>query len=252
MADYKTPYPLGVRGASPRGKFETFSSAIPARHLPDLVSYTYGMPPVYDQGEESDCVANGTAAGLSFFWNKRDAKWYDFSRAAIYSQGKLLYEGGDFSTPGMFPASALELVRDKGPVLESDVPSIPRNVESTAPLADNLFHPELRIKTFVEVDTDADSVMQAFHGAGPVLMAVDWPNSWFDPNPDGTLPAPDYSAGGHFVLGTAYDKDRQAVKIRNSWGGAWGVDEGYAWLPFRYLSTQGMNYYSIRVEAPAA
>jgi len=46
--------------------------------------------------------------------------------------------------------------------------------------------------------------------------------------------------GGHAVVTVGYDDNRKigkykgALKIRNSWGTAWG-EEGYGWLPYAYV-----------------
>ena len=46
--------------------------------------------------------------------------------------------------------------------------------------------------------------------------------------------------GGHAVVAVGYDdnrkvgKDKGALKIRNSWGTAWG-EAGYGWLPYSYI-----------------
>lgn len=50
----------------------------------------------------------------------------------------------------------------------------------------------------------------------------------------------DTNKGGHAVVAVGYDDNRQigdergALKIRNSWGAGWG-EEGYGWLPYRYV-----------------
>ena len=46
--------------------------------------------------------------------------------------------------------------------------------------------------------------------------------------------------GGHAVVAVGYDDNRKignekgALKIRNSWGTAWG-EGGYGWLPYTYI-----------------
>ena len=246
MANPKHPYPLGVKGASPRGKFKPFKASLAASHLPSSVSYWYGMPSVYDQGDMSDCVANATNACVSFFLKKRHNEVVDLSRAATYSQGKLDYEQADFSEPGMYPASALELFQAKGGVLESTFPSTDANVTSTSALPASDWNASYEIKTFTEVDNNVNAIKQALHSAGPVIFAVDWQNSWFVPDKNNVLPAPDYSAGGHCILIVGYDDAKQAFMIRNSWGSSWAL-HGYAWMPYEFVANYAMNSYTIQI-----
>lgn len=40
--------------------------------------------------------------------------------------------------------------------------------------------------------------------------------------------------GGHAFLVVGYDDDKNALKVVNSWGGAWGQD-GFGWMDYSYL-----------------
>ncbi|HEX5404793.1 MAG TPA: C1 family peptidase [Pseudonocardiaceae bacterium] len=50
------------------------------------------------------------------------------------------------------------------------------------------------------------------------------------------LPGPgEQVLGGHAVLATGYDDDRQRFLVHNSWGTEWGMD-GYFTMPYAYLA----------------
>jgi hypothetical protein len=60
----------------------------------------------------------------------------------------------------------------------------------------------------------------------------------------GTFTAVENGAGttGHAMLAIGYDDERQAFRIVNSWGAAWG-DGGFAWLAYAVWETQvGTGY----------
>ena len=251
MQDYSKRR-LGVRGPSPRGIFPRFTAAMPPSHLPSEVSYEDAFGPIFDQGDEPDCEAHALAGIFTLYFHKRTGKWFDFSRAAIYVQGKLQFENADFTDPGMYPATGLQLVEAKGNVFELVYPTTDLNVEKRVTIPDELWHDEFKIVTFTEVDPTPEAVMLALHSGGPIAMAVDWAKSWFTPDANGVLPPRDYSAGGHYIIGGAYAKSKPflpngGVKIRNSWGPGWGR-AGWAWLPFEQLQTSAMNFYTIRVD----
>jgi hypothetical protein len=66
---------------------------------------------------------------------------------------------------------------------------------------------------------------------GPAMAGTIWPESAFDVDSDGFLVVDRKSqiAGGHEYVISAYDADKQAFRIDNSWGEAWGV-RGSAWV----------------------
>lgn len=77
----------------------------------------------------------------------------------------------------------------------------------------------------------------------------------------GKIPFPasvnESAKGGHAVVAVGYDDDlvitnkfdnsqtKGALKIRNSWGTAWG-EEGYGWLPYEYvLKRQAVDFWTM-------
>ncbi|MFF8589928.1 hypothetical protein ACF061_00570 [Streptomyces sp. NPDC015220] len=66
---------------------------------------------------------------------------------------------------------------------------------------------------------------------GPVMVGTVWMESMFDVDPDGYVVVDRKSsvAGGHEYVISAYDVNRQAYRIDNSWGESWAA-RGSAWL----------------------
>jgi C1A family cysteine protease len=243
-------FKLGVIGASPRGLFPRFSAPRPFEpKFPWDYSYDYDFPPVWDQKDASDCVANATCAVVEFYLKKYRGLDVNLSRAAVYQQGKLLYEAGDFDQPGMYPASALKLFQERGAILEKDYPSTDANINSTSD-KELKFDPQYKISDFTEVENTGEATMEALHEAGPCVFALDWANSFFTPNPDGTLPAYDFSAGGHCVAldgGALASMSKGAGLLRNSWGDKWGIKGGKAWISLDQITQTALNIYTIKV-----
>jgi hypothetical protein len=66
---------------------------------------------------------------------------------------------------------------------------------------------------------------------GPVVVGTWWYDRMFAVDADGFLRIEGEIAGGHAYLIIGYDVKRDAFRVVNSWGTAWGVN-GRAWLRF--------------------
>ncbi len=67
----------------------------------------------------------------------------------------------------------------------------------------------------------------------------------------GIMPMPDFSKekviGGHAIVAVGYDDSKQALLIRNSWGGSWGIG-GYFYMPYAYATNGNLadDFWTIR------
>lgn len=79
-----------------------------------------------------------------------------------------------------------------------------------------------KIAAYYAVPKTVDSIKRALVQHGTLVLGTPWFNSWFDPRPDGTLPAADYQVGGHAIDADGYDQI--GIWLPNSWGTDWGVN----------------------------
>lgn len=76
----------------------------------------------------------------------------------------------------------------------------------------------------------AETALGALLERGPVVVGSWWHWDMFEPDPaDGVLDVDGGRAGGHAYLANGVNLDRGLVRIKNSWGRAWGRN-GYAYL----------------------
>ncbi|MEU5496187.1 hypothetical protein [Streptomyces griseofuscus] len=75
------------------------------------------------------------------------------------------------------------------------------------------------------------AALQSALQSGPVMAGTVWLQSMFDTDPDGFVVVDRKSevAGGHEYVISAYDAERAAYRLDNSWGDSWGV-RGSAWF----------------------
>ncbi len=168
------------------------------------------MPGVINQGTTPQCVAYASA-GVKAWQDMRDQHTAidAFDEAAFFA-------GIGGSDNGAIPRNALSYLLHTGYPIKR--------------------HPELasqhRIAAYYAVPVSIPDIKSAIQAFGPLLLAVDWATSWFEPLPNGKLPAPDKSAGGHAIYAWGWD-DRIGLLLRNSWDG-WGMN-GNCYLPYAYL-----------------
>lgn len=83
---------------------------------------------------------------------------------------------------------------------------------------------------------DVETVTRGLLVVGPVVVGTLWTSGMFAPDSQGFLKPTGDAAGGHAYLLNGVNVKEEKVRIKNSWGRAWG-DNGYAWLRFEDLAT---------------
>ena len=65
---------------------------------------------------------------------------------------------------------------------------------------------------------------------GPVVIGSDWYQGMSQPDGVGVIRPTGAVLGGHCYLAVGYDPARALIRLQNSWGAAWGVDGGQAFI----------------------
>lgn len=73
-------------------------------------------------------------------------------------------------------------------------------------------------------------------GQGTVVVGTMWYNGMFTPDENGYIHPTGPEAGGHAYLLAGYSRDRDAFRVVNSWGRAWG-QSGRAWISSADMAT---------------
>jgi hypothetical protein len=167
-----------------------------------------GMPPVLDQHATPMCVAYSSSAMKAWQDRRDQERFFDFDEPRFFRE-----IGG--TSAGAYVRDAMDRMRAVGyPVTGS---------------GDAGHH---RIAAYYAVPRDPGAIRAAIHDLGPVVLSTPWHQAWFRPRGDGTLPAPDTVVGGHAIV--AYGWDQRGLRLRNSWGSAWGIG-GDCWMPDAYV-----------------
>ena len=221
---------------------------------PIEIDYRPLLPPCFDQMHRGVCVSEG-AIGVKAFQEIQEGDYPDdgLSVAHLYCEIKRL-EGN--TNEGAMPKSAMQILKNIGVCKEStmpfhllsdlpegQLPKIPSNVYEEAS--------KYKIKKFAQICSPFDisrkhllNIIRAtLRNEGVFTLALLIYDN-FIPDIDGFLPLPQGDIkGGHqtAIIGDlpnikCPDGSLGALILRNSWGTSWGCLNGYAYLPYSWLT----------------
>jgi hypothetical protein len=213
VTDDLSTYGLGALPDEPDGRDYPVSALYAAEGLTPTAalpaSYMApGMPPVLDQHATPMCVAYSSSAMKAWQDRRDQERIFDFDEPAFFAA-----IGG--TAQGARVRAAMERMRSTGYPVTG--------------VGDAGHH---RIAAYYAVPLDIAVIRAAIHDLGPIVVSTPWYRSWFRPAA-GVLPEPDTLVGGHAIV--AYGWDARGLRLRNSWGSAWGV-AGDCWMPESFVA----------------
>lgn len=219
------------------------------RRRPAEVDLRRWCSPIEDQGSLGSCTANAGVALLEYYQRRAFGKHLDGSRLFLYKATRnLLGWTGD---TGAYLRTTMKAMVLFGVPPEQHWPYVIADYEQEPPAFCYAFAQNYKTIRFYRHDPPSASTTQVLESVKRHL-AAGLPSmfgfSVYSSMPGlgertGEIPFPkagDALLGGHAVLAVGYEdarrvgRDRGALLIRNSWGRAWG-DDGYGWLPYRYV-----------------
>ena len=223
-----------------------------------------GLPPIGDQGAQGSCVSWATGYYMKSYQEGREHGWplgdpaHQFSPRFLYNQLHAFDEGSTFE-------GNLDLLLEQGCASMADEPYDDGDY-LTYPTADSYRTAiPFRAQDYAYLGNgetwDIFDAVKTLSAAGE-LVAVGIPVYRPDPYTPGRfdlltqgdshyeMPAAEdvFLAGFHAVTIVGYDETafsgQGAYRIVNSWGDTWG-DAGFAWLSEAFLTTFGLDFYTM-------
>ncbi len=202
------------------------------------------MPSVGNQGGEGSCVAFsvGYATRSAEQYYRTNSTSYSnslniFSPEFLYNQVKLNSDCGS----GTSIVTALDFIVAKGICTFQSMPYTSSNGCSLLPTSTQTAEAlNYRITGYSKIiNTDRGAIKSIISQNHPVIIIVladySFQNAtsgfiWKTFSGSGNLP--------HSIAICGYDDSKNAYKVMNSWGTAWG-DAGYSWIDYSFFETGG-------------
>lgn len=205
--------------------------------------------PVEDQKTLGSCVGNAIASAYELLVNQLyPDQFAELSRLFIYYNARL-FDNTLKEDIGVYIRDGFKAVKQYGICTEKlwpydidkfdDQPTPECYVDAT----------KRTVPKYWTVTTLRD-MLETLSANKPVVigLSVYEPFDFVNKN-NSVIPMPtvkDSYQGGHAVTIVGYDLKKEMFLIKNSYGTKWG-SEGYGWLPFEYLRTEGFEKWTFDI-----
>lgn len=210
--------------------------------LPGRVDLRSDLPPPGYQGAQNSCVGWVTAYALKSYQERIESghelteagklnPQKVFSPAYVYNQLNQRRDGG------ITYIDALNLLGAQGAAPWADMPYDPTEFRRQPTAAIRRKAKTYRIDYWRQVNVMDPRELKAHLQAGyPVMLGMMVDQGFFQHRGTGVWQADQgRSLGAHALLLVAYDDQRQAFGVFNSWGPRW-ADQGTGWIGYRQFA----------------
>lgn len=228
--------------------------------MPTSVDLRADCSPIEDQGSLGSCTANAGVGLLEYFERRAHGKYLDGSRLFLYKATRnLLGWKGD---QGAYLRTTMKAMALFGVPPEKVRPYDVAAFDEEPPAFCYAFAQNYKALRYYRLDpagTAGGEVLEAVKRNLAAGLPSMFGFTVYSSMPgigegSGDIPYPepgDSVQGGHAVVAVGFDDahgigdEEGALRIRNSWGVAWG-DGGYGWLPYRYVvDSVAVDFWSL-------
>jgi C1A family cysteine protease len=234
-------------------KLQSVASTVqtPVQEVNGVLDLRQFCPPVDDQGQLSDCVADATCSSLEFVKIRNGVSYSKLSRLFLYYNARLQVQETNVDQ-GTYIRLAFSTLATIGTCNESTW-TYDQNMVFTRPSWSSYQEAYLnRITSFFTVPQDivytgggllVNAIKQSLQAQHPVVFGMTVDDAYQQVGPDGVVAMPllvRQNPGGHCQMICGYDNNKQTWIVQNSWGTGWG-DNGFCYCPWTYLDASNAN-----------
>lgn len=209
--------------------------------------------PILDQGQSSECVGHGVAAGIELAYAVAGRSIGQFSPWYAGWEARAV-DGFQLEDNGAYPRSGLYAAQHRGICQLSEYPR-PADVTMRPPQrAENGAIKYADFK-YERVAGGSQGALDALQQDRPIIIGVGVTVAFDVADGRSVIPTPkpgDRILGGHCFLLVGFDRFGARIRARNSWGTSW-ADGGYCWLEPGWCDADGgYDLWAITAVAPEA
>lgn len=204
--------------------------------LPPSVRMDHLVPHIFDQGRCGTCVGMAGATIKNAFANRKKLL-PESGLSPLFLYARCKQEDGIPDQEGTYPRVALKVMQHDGIAPENVLPysELPQDACLRFPEITQAYldaAQDFRIKAYARLWT-VNETKQALAAGKFVMAGVLVTDSFLQPQ-NGIIQLPEGRLLGlHAIALCGYDDTKQAFRMVNSWGTAWG-EKGFAWLPYAF------------------
>lgn len=229
--------------------------ADPAIELNGVLDLRKWCPPVDNQLNEEDCVADSSTTSLELVEIRDGMSFVKKSRFFLYYNARMETRDTD-RDKGSYIHLAFYTLTTLGTCTEATWPYDESKVNVRPDWSAYREAYAHKINTYYRIDaTSGDALVQqikqALQAQHPVVFGMIVDQDYMDTGSDGLVSMPKatrLNSGGHAQCIVGYDDNRQCWIVKNSWGTGWG-DAGFAYVPWAYLDVSGANDFLVPVKS---
>lgn len=204
------------------------------------------LPTALNQGFKGSCIAYAIADACTLMNNETKTLADGKPNYNAYASGDYLYEKCRISKNscqgGIYYIDALDVLKTEGTTTYSDMGLTLCGTLPTKSQQNNA--KKFRINDYYRLTSDTgkptlEDIKRQLANGNPVIISIAIDNDFTSSSIKLWDINNSVYAGGHAVVLTGYDNEKQAFRLLNSWGSNWG-ENGYLWATYRKIE-QAIN-----------
>ncbi len=202
---------------------------------------TYGMPPVYTQGNLGSCVSQAVGSCLQFLQLRQRRKSFISSRLFLYYNARLI-DGTTNYDAGTYIRSGIKAANRYGGPMETLWPYVIPKFTTQPTQNVYVAGEQNQLLLYQRIPQRYSQIEARLYQGFPIVLGIAVYESFLN-SISGKIMMParrEKLVGGHAIVIVGYNSRKLRFICRNSWGINWGMN-GYFTIPYQYIANPNLS-----------